>query len=141
MRTGYPVAVHLFLLKGDHVLLLRRFNTGYEDGNYSVVAGHVERGETVTQAAVREAYEEAGIRISREALRPCGVLHRGEGSERVDFFFATDEWEGTISNREPEKCSALEWHPITTPPPNTIPYIRHALSNFSHGQWYDEFGF
>jgi hypothetical protein len=33
---------HIFLLNDlDEILLLRRLNTGYEDGNYSVIAGHV----------------------------------------------------------------------------------------------------
>lgn len=58
MCFRYPVAVHLFFIRNRQVLLLRRFNTGYEDGNYSVVAGHVDAGETVTQAAIREAEEE-----------------------------------------------------------------------------------
>jgi len=58
MRSKFSVAVHLFFLRETQILLLRRFNTGYEDGNYSVVAGHVEAGETITQAAVREGNEE-----------------------------------------------------------------------------------
>jgi len=33
---------HLLLFKDEHVLLLRRENTGYEDGNYGVVAGHID---------------------------------------------------------------------------------------------------
>ena len=42
IRFQMPVAVHLLLVKDNKVLLLRRFNTGYEYGNYSVVAGHVD---------------------------------------------------------------------------------------------------
>jgi len=39
-RFKLTSAVHLFLVRNGKVLLLRRFNTGYEDGKYSVIAGH-----------------------------------------------------------------------------------------------------
>ena len=70
-----PVAVHLLLVKNDRVLLLRRYNTGYEDGNYSVVAGHIEGGEDLKTAMIREAREEAGIEILRSNLEVVGVIH------------------------------------------------------------------
>ena len=44
------VAVYLLLIRDGQILLLRRYNTGYEDGNYGVIAGHVERDERVTTA-------------------------------------------------------------------------------------------
>ena len=44
-RFRMVVAVHLFLLQNGNILLLRRFRTGYEDGNYSVIAGHLDGSE------------------------------------------------------------------------------------------------
>ena len=81
-----PVAVHLLLVKDGRVLLLRRYNTGYEDGNYSVVAGHVDGGDQLKTAMVREAREEASIEISPSNLRVVGVMHLMEDREYVSFF-------------------------------------------------------
>lgn len=54
-RFTLIAAVHLFLLDGDKVLLSRRFQTGYEDGNFSVPAGHLDGNETIHEAMIREA--------------------------------------------------------------------------------------
>src|SRR5947209_14739200 len=111
-RYRAAVAVHLFLLRDDAILLLRRFNTGYADGNYSVIAGHLDGGEEVIAAAVREAREEAGIRIAAADVTVVGVMHRLSDTERIDFFVAATRWEGEIANREPEKCDDLAWFPL-----------------------------
>ena len=140
MRNKFPVAVHLFFLRHQQVLLLRRFNTGYEDGNYSVVAGHVDAGETVTQAALREAGEETGVTIAAPDLHIVHVMHRKSADERIDFFVAVRQWAGEISNREPDKCDELAWFPLDALPGNMIPYVRRALENYQKGIYYSEFG-
>src|SRR3954451_19384197 len=108
-RFRMPVAVHLFLLRDEAVLLLRRYNTGYEDGNYSVIAGHLDGDEVVIAAAVRKAREEAGIAIAPADMAIVGVMHRRADDERIDFFCTAARWSGTITNCEPEKCDALDW--------------------------------
>ena len=65
-RFKLIVAVHLFLLRNDEIILLRRFNTGYEDGNYSLIAGHIDGNEWITNAIIREAKEEGNILISKK---------------------------------------------------------------------------
>ncbi len=140
MRPSFPSAVHVFFLREDQVLLLRRFNTGYEDGNYSVVAGHLNGGETVIEAAIREAKEEAGVAIRPKDLRVVGVMHRKSNDERIDFFVAARAWSGEPSNREPDRCDRIAWFPIRSLPENTIPYVSRALENYRNGVWFDEFG-
>ena len=114
--------VHLFLIdRYSRVLLLRRCNTGFEDGSYSVVAGHVEADEEVTSAAIREAKEEVGIEIQRADLHMVGVMHRRSDAERVSFFLTASTWAGDVVNAEPELCDDLSWHSLESLPSNTIP--------------------
>jgi ADP-ribose pyrophosphatase YjhB (NUDIX family) len=140
MRNKFLVAVHMFFIQDGQVLLLRRFNTGYEDGQYSVVAGHVEMGETVTQAAVREANEEAGVTLTAGDLQVVHVMNRKAENERIDFFVRVKKWQGEIVNNEPEKCDDLAWFPLNDLPLNIIPYVKHGLESTQKGIYYSEFG-
>jgi 8-oxo-dGTP pyrophosphatase MutT (NUDIX family) len=133
-------AVHLFLVRDGRVLLLRRFNTGYEDGNYSVVAGHLDGDEEIKAAAIREAQEEVGIQIEPSDLRVVGVMHRKSTDERIDFFLAATAWSGEIALREPDKCDRLAWFEVDNLPENVVPYVRRALDNYRQGVWFDSYG-
>lgn len=139
-RARFPVTVHLFFFRGNQLLMLRRFNTGYADGQYSVPAGHLDGGETVLQAAVREAEEEVGVRIEAEDLSFSTVMHRIEDDERVDFFVQVRKWEGEPFNAEPEKCDDLHWVHIDQLPENTVEYVRRCIANHLNGIRFDEFG-
>ena len=135
-----PVAVHLLVVEDGRVLLLRRYNTGYEDGNYSVVAGHIDGGEDLKTAMIREAREEAGIEISRSNLEVVGVIHFKGDIEYLHFFLEASVWSGEITNMEPDKCDDLRWFGIGDLPDNTIPYVRRAIVNYSAGIWFGSLG-
>ncbi len=138
-RARFPTTVHLFFVRGQEILLSRRFNTGYRDGDYSVPAGHLEGGETVVEAGCREAFEEVGVRLRPDDLTFTGVMHRIEDEERVDFFFVVRQWPTEPFNNEPEKCDDLRWFVLDSLPPNTVPYVRQALENHRTGAPFDEF--
>ena len=140
MHAKFPVTVHMFFLREDKILLIRRYRTGYMDGHFSVPAGHLDGNEPVRQAAVREAHEEIGVQADPEDIHFAGVFHRFEGDERVDFFVHVRTWKGEPFNAEPEKCDGLFWADVNVLPENTIPYIRKAIENFQAGVPFEEFG-
>ena len=140
MAQLFKSAVHLFLLQKTDILMLRRLNTGYMDGHYSVVAGHLDGDESTTEAMIREAKEEAGIDLNPDDLELVGVMHRKSNDERIDFFFVARNWTGTVTNTEPHKCDDLSWFAIDSLPSNTIPYIRRAWKNYQEKRWFDTFG-
>lgn len=134
-------ASYLVLIKDNKILLQRRFNTGYEDGKYSMVAGHVDEGENFTEAIIREAKEEAGVELKAEDLKVVHVMHRKSiDSERVDVFFIADKWGGEIKNREPHKCDDLSWFDLNDIPQNAIPYIKQAVDCIKNKIFYSEQG-
>lgn len=132
---------HLFLIKNNKILLLRRFNTGYEDGKYSVPAGHLESNETARQTMVREVKEEVGTGIEIQDLELVHVMHRNEtNEERIDFFFTAKKWEGEPKIMEPNKCDDLRWFDVNNLPDNIVPYIKQAIECFSNNTFYSERG-
>ncbi len=131
--------LHLILEQENSVLLLRRFQTGYEDGKYSLVAGHMDGGEPARMGMVREAREEAGIEIDPAALEFVHLMHRQRGDERMSLFFRCSSWQGAVYNAEPDKCDDLSWFDYNQLPDNLVPYIGHALAAARRNDTYSEF--
>ena len=142
-RATYRAAVYVIPMCSTQILLAQRYNTGFGDGFYSFIAGHVEAGESVTDTAVREAREETGILIERDDLHFVHVMHRRSEDDLVyyDFFFTVDRWQGTPTICEPHRCSDLRWAEFNRLPENTLPYIQRIVQAvFIKGEHFDELG-
>jgi 8-oxo-dGTP diphosphatase len=136
-------AVYAFFVKDGQILLSRRFQTGWQDGNYSLPAGHLDGGETLRQAMSREALEEVGVKVAPKDLDFAVVIHRNTGdltNERIDFFFAIKNWQGEIKNMEPAKCDDLAWFTFNDLPENMVPGVREAIDCYVNKINYYEFG-
>jgi len=132
-------AAYVVLRRGDEVLLQLRRGTGYMDGHWAcAAAGHVEAGESVHAAAVREANEELGIGIDLANLVGLTGMHRTNGTgeaidERVDWFFECRRWSGTPSLQEADKAADLRWFPLGALPDPVVPHERMVLSALAAG--------
>jgi 8-oxo-dGTP pyrophosphatase MutT (NUDIX family) len=134
-------ASYLILKNNNRFLLSLRQNTLFMDGYYSLVAGHLDGNEPASRACLREAEEEANIKLTPKDIRPVHVMNRmSPPREYVDMYFLAENYRGEIKNMEPEKCGGLEWFEIDKLPDNTVPYIRFVLENYQKGIFYSENG-
>jgi 8-oxo-dGTP diphosphatase len=137
-----PAAYVVFLREGPNgaeVLLHLRQGTGYMDGHWATIAGHVEAGESVLAAAVREASEEVGVEIAEADLVPLTVMQRTQNNddpieERVDFIFACRLWIGEPRRAELDKSAALGWFPLSDLPSPVVPHELLVLERLASGQ-------
>ena len=124
---------------GTEVLLHLRQNTGYMDGHWATIAGHVEAGESVLAGAAREAHEEVGVTIAQADLVPLTVMHRTQNNgdpieERVDFIFTCQSWTGEPRRVEADKSAALDWFSLSDLPSPVVPHELLVLEKLTSGE-------
>ena len=98
----------------------------YLDNQYDLPGGHLESGEDLYDAMIREAKEELGIEIEREDMQMVHIYHHFE-KDMLKFVFKVKIFKDEIKNLEPEKCKELKWVDIENLPVNTISGIRREL--------------
>ena len=143
MRFQVVPAAYVFLRRTedgvDQLLLQLREGTGYMDGHWAAAAaGHVEAGESVLEAAVREAVEELGIEIDPADLVPLCAMHRtvaphGPIDERVDFFFECRRWRGEPRLQESDKSVDLRWFDLDELPDPVVPHELQVMTALRDG--------
>ena len=141
VRFKLTPAVYALFVKENEVLLMRRYNTGYQDGFYGLPAGHLDGNESAKHAMIREINEEVGVKIKENSLKFALIMHRNcIDYEYIDLFFIVNKWEGNFVIMEPNKCDEFKWFPINNLPENTIEYIKDAVKCYLNKQNYCELG-
>lgn len=121
--------------------MLRRANTGWRDGSWTVPAGHIEKGESPSAAAIRELMEEAGVSAKAEELSDPIVYFYPEDArvnERVSVFFRLHDRTASAHNAEPAKADAADWFEPDSLPDDIPPLLRRAFSDMTAGVHYSE---
>jgi 8-oxo-dGTP diphosphatase len=125
-----------FVRHGDEVLLLKGApNKRIWANRYNGLGGHVERGEDVLSATLREVQEEAGLEVRDPRL--VGIVHADAGDPQIGIlFFIFTAWSDSkevIASPEGE----LEWRgtgdlPVSEMAPD-LPVVLPGLLALSPG--------
>lgn len=83
---------------GDKVLVQNKVNCDWAGTAFP--GGHVEKGESFTDAVIREVLEETGLKISSPQL--CGVKDwsNEDGSRYMVLLYKTNKFEGNLTSSE-----------------------------------------
>jgi 8-oxo-dGTP diphosphatase len=112
-RHTARLASLVFVRCGEDVLLMRHPQTSDRfPGLWNGIGGHVEAGESIHQAALRELREESGLALDQVTLR--GVIHESGmvGNAYVVFLFYGEIAERPIAELTSPEGIALAWQPI-----------------------------
>ena len=119
-----------------YILLMKRQNTGTDDGYFELPGGHLEKGEDLFDAMIREAEEELCLKLKRKDLKMIHLRHHYNG-ERLNFIFETNGEKLNPQIGEPKKCSELRWVNIKKLPKETTGKVKKMIKNIIKNNFYD----
>jgi 8-oxo-dGTP diphosphatase len=145
--TQAPYIASYIIVQNDegNIAFLMRQNTAWMNGFYSLPSGKVEKNESFTAAAVREAKEEIGIDVKPEDMEYVLTVHRNSSEDDnwqmkwVDVFFVVKQHTGDVQNAEPHMHSELAWLDPDDLPDNVIPSLAASLEAWRKGDMFFEY--
>ena len=127
------LGVRVMLIQNDRVLLVRQT---YMDG-WFMPGGGVKRGETLDQAARREAHEETGATLNNLRLLGAYTNFKEWKSDHGILFLSTDF---TITSEHDNEIAEIRFFALDNLPANLMPGHRRRLEEYRDGKQPDAFG-
>lgn len=134
MMQGRPgidfpgVGTGLVVLNGNRILLMKRLRAP-EALHYSIPGGKVDHLETSCDAAMRETFEETGLRVSSaEFLCLSEKIIAADRQHWISTIFLAKDYDGQLTLMEPEKLAELDWYDLEALPQPLSQFAQDAVS-------------
>ena len=143
-NVGVSVFIFDYSSKVPHVLLGKRINkNNFGDGQWQLPGGNIELFESSTDAARREAIEEAGLILKNTTkIGFTDNFYPEINKHYVTVYFSAEIIKGLYSNFDensrvkvdnlkPEKCEGWQWFPIDNLPKPLFGGIEEIIEEWS----------
>ena len=99
-RSEKTVLTNMCMIYDDDGNVLVQDRRDSDWGGITFPGGHVEKGESFTDAVIREVYEETGLTI--ETPQICGIKQwpEDDGSRYIVLFYKTSHFAGELKSSE-----------------------------------------
>ena len=136
IRIGMPdtkSGANVILVKNGKILLLLR-GFGWKPNHWGPPGGGVDKGETPEQGAVRETFEESGLRVKPGDLKL--LIQRTKHDFGMIYFYITDKFtgDGIVLSNEHKGFTWADMKKIdeydTTFQPDELAIIKKAVLSY-----------
>ena len=118
------VGVGVMILRDNRVLLGKRHSDAQKadselhgEGSWTMPGGKLHFQEELEDAALREVFEESGIRADREKLKIISVTNdRVKDAHFVTIGFLCQDFEGEAKVMEPDEITEWKWFDLDNLP-------------------------
>lgn len=121
MENITKVGVGLYILNEKKQVLLGLRKSPHGQGSWCPPGGHMEFGESNTDAAIREAKEETGLDIDPLTVKLAGVTNdffKETNKHYITLNLVTHNCKGWPKVTEPDKCEKWCWFDFDKLPGN-----------------------
>lgn len=132
------LTARLLLEYREHTLYLSQAKSNGE--SFTLPGGKIEGEEYAKEALIREAFEEAGIILTKKSLHLVHVVYKKlHSTTEIIFFFRAAAWKGELKVNEPDKFKDTVWLPNDEPPSRLPAVIKSAMNKIAKGKIFSQF--
>jgi len=138
------IGIGILLMKEGKILLGKRHDDPIKadselhgEGTWTMPGGKLDYGETFEDGAVRETFEETGIRLNKTRII-CLNEDKNIYAHYVTIGLYCDDFEGEPKVMEPDEITEWRWFAIEEMPKNLFEPTRNVLRNYLANKFYIE---
>lgn len=128
----FKIGVETFVLDNQNRLLMGLRCDDFDGGNWAVPGGHLDVGETLAECALRELWEESGVKA--EIAQQFGYVEQPINISNKHYFhfgFLIKDFDASdLKIGESEDFTEWKWFDLNQVPPNLAPSQREMIIKF-----------